>query len=414
MTTPTSPTTKRKRLQVIAAVVAGVVATGAFMLIPASADPVPSQQSWGATRSCTADSSGYCTVAHPAGVVPDAVVVTPALPAMVSVDQLTTTNFRLRFVRAVASNGSATPLTGARTFFVHVDWTPGITPSPTASPSATPTATSPPGGCALPAYPNSSCTGVPAGTSFTNTVNGEYHVTTPGMTIDRWHVTGALLVEADGVTITRSKIEGGVFNQFGDGTAGRPIVAHPYTIADSTLGPDTGCSRIAGLQSGNYTADRVLIHGTDHGIDASEPGHVVLRDSFITLCTLAESHVDGVQSYCPVAACPDVQLYHNTMVDPTHNGTFVLNFKDPNVSEVVARDNMLYGGDNYVIVAEWRSGPNWEFTNNRVVDGTWGGATSNSGEGTCTHQTWTGNTIVTADTSDWHITSTVSAMPCIE
>lgn len=434
--------TRARYAVAVTVLVAAVLTLVVALLAPASAEPVPAQQSWGATRTCTTDVAGYCTVGHPAGVVPDAVFVTPALPAMVAVDQLTAATFRVRFARAVAAGGQVTPLTGARTFFVHVDWTPGSSaspaptttgpapttgaPSPTASPSLSPTPSPTPtfspsptptagAGCALPEYPTPACTGVPAGTTFVNTVAGEYHVTTAGAVIDRWHVTGALLVEADNVTITNSKIEGGVFNQFGDGTAGRPIVAHPYTITDSTLGPDApGCSRIAGLQSGNYTATRVLIQGVDHGIDASEPGHVLMRDSFVKLCTLAESHVDGIQSYCPVAACPDVQLLHNTMWDPTHNGTFVVNFKDPNVSGVVVRDNLLYGGDNYVIVAQWRSGADWVFSDNRVVNATWGGAAAASAEGTCAHQVWTGNTIVTADMNAGHVTSTVAPLGCID
>lgn len=413
----------------LAAVVAGLLSILLLMLVPASAD-VPVQHVWAATLTCTANSSGYCTVDHPAGVLPDAVLITPAQPAMVGVDLLTTTTFRVRFARLVSSSRVVTPLPGAWTFYAVVFWStgtppttsppatssPSSTPSPTGTPSPTPTPTPTTGTpCVLPEYPNPSCTGVPAGTVFANTVNGEYHVTTPDVTIDRWHVTGALLIEADNVTITRSKIEGGVFNQFGDGTPGRPIVAHPYTIADSTLGPDApGCSRIAGLQSGHYSAARVLIQGVDHGIDASEPGDVVMRDSFVKLCTLAESHVDGIQSYCPVAACPGVELTHNTMWDPTHNGTFVINFKDPNVSGVVAQDNLLFGGDNYVIVAQWRSGPNWVFSRNRVVNGTWGGAAPASAEGTCAHQIWTSNDLVTADMNAGHVTAVVGPLGCIE
>jgi len=430
----------KRRWRVAAAAASAVLIGGMFVVIPAGAQ-LPAAEQWSGTKTCTADSAGYCTVQHPAATTPDAVVVTPSTPLMVGVDQLTTTTFRVRFARAVASNGSVTPVPGPKTFYVIVTWTPG---SPTASPSATPTgsptgtlsptATPTPsptltptptptpsptlgGGCALPEYPTVSCTGVPAGTVFANTVNGEYHVTTPGMTIDRWHVTGALLVEADNVVITRSKIEGGVFNQFGSGAS---ILAHPYTIADSTLGPDTGCSRIAGLQSGNYTATRVLIHNTDHGVDAGEPGHVLVQDSYMQMCAVSPppppdgSHVDGIQTYCPDASCTDITLRHNTMYDASHFGTFVINIKDPNVGMFSAYDNMLYGGDNYVIVTQWRTGANWPMHDNRVVNNTWGGADPNSGEGTCAHQDWVGNSIVTIDnTTSWHITSTVAPMGCI-
>ena len=263
---------------------------------------------------------------------------------------------------------------------------------------------------------------MPANIVFANTVNGEYHVTTPGMVIDRWHVTGALLVEADNVIITRSKIEGGVFNQFGSGAS---INAHPYTITDSTLGPDTGCARIAGLQSGNYTATRVYIRHTDHGVDAGEPGHVLVQDSFMEMCALTPaqappdgSHVDGIQTYCPDAACTDITLRHNTMVDSSHFGTFVINIKDPNVGMFSAYDNLLYGGDNYVIVTQWRAGADWPIHDNRVVNGTWGGADPDSGEGTCAHQDWQGNTIVNVSggstSTGWDTVSTVAPLACIQ
>lgn len=430
-----------RALKVAAIAAAAVLAGGMVIVMLPAAAQVTGQESWGATRTCTADVAGYCTVAHPAGVVPDAVVVTPSTPLMVGVDQLTAATFRVRFARAVSAGGSVTPVPGAKTFYVHVDWTPGAppttapattapattsppaspTPSPTLTPTPTPTPTPTAGGdCALPAYPKVSCVGMPANVVFANTVTGEYHVTTPGMVIDRWHVTGALLVEADNVTITRSKIEGGVFNQFGSGAA---INAHPYTITDSTLGPDTGCSRIAGLQSGNYTATRVYIHHTDHGVDAGEPGNVLVQDSFMEMCAVSPppqpdgSHVDGIQTYCPDAACTDITLRHNTMVDSSHFGTFVINIKDPNVGMFSAYDNLLYGGDNYVIVTQWRTGADWPIHGNRVVDGTWGTAAPASAEDTCAHQDWQGNTIVNVSDGStgtgWDTVSTVAPLACI-
>jgi hypothetical protein len=287
---------------------------------------------------------------------------------------------------------------------------------------ATPTPT-PSGSCALPKYPTPSCTGVPAGTTYTNTVNGDYEATTPGQVIDKWHIKGQLRVLADNVVITNSKIEGGVFNQFGGGSIA--IYAHPYTITDSTLGPDTGCSRIAGLQSGNYTATRVYIHNTDHGIDMSEPGHIKLRDSFVTLCWVDAtvsppdgSHTDGIQTYCPEAACPDGELTHNTMDDgPMGHGTFTINMNTPNlVGPVNVSDNLLFGASNYVILMEWFAGPNYTVHNNRIVNGTWGSTNpygAVSAEGTCAHQDWQGNTIVTVDSS-FNVTGTLQPIGCID
>jgi hypothetical protein len=120
----------RKHFAALALVPTALLLLVAMVLPARAADPPgPGRDpsSWGAKLTCTANSSGYCTVAHPAGVVPDAVTVTPAGPAITSVDQLTTAAFRIRFVRTIASNGSATALPGTHTFYVHVDWTPSRT-----------------------------------------------------------------------------------------------------------------------------------------------------------------------------------------------------------------------------------------------------------------------------------------------
>jgi hypothetical protein len=253
---------------------------------------------------------------------------------------------------------------------------------------------------------------------FTKTVTGDYDAVQAGQVIDSWRITGDLHIKAPNVVVKNSEIGRSVFNRYGPGKDSQTNT-YPYTVSDSTIGPATGCVRQAGLQEANYTATRVHIRGMDHGIDMSEPGNVVLQDSFVYLCWLDASvappdgsHVDGIQSYCPEGPCPNVRLTHNTMIDPTHKGTFVVNLNDPHTGGVTVENNLLSGGDNYVIVAEWRSGADWVFRNNRVVDGTWGGATAASAEGTCAHQSWSGNTIVTVD-RDYGVISTVRDLPCI-
>lgn len=275
--------------------------------------------------------------------------------------------------------------------------------------------------CPLPKYPTPSCTGVPSGTAFENTINGDYEATVPGQVIDKWHITGELHVMANNVVIKNSKINGGVFNRFGDSTT----PAYSYAISDSTLGPDTGCLRKAGLQSGNYTASRVLIHNLDHGIDMGEPGNIVLRDSFVTLCWLDASatppdgsHTDGIQTYCPQDLCTGAELTHNTMDDgPMGHGTFTINMNTPNLRGPVAlNDNLLIGASNYIITLEWRAGAGFTVHNNRLVNGTWGSTNpygAVSAENTCAHQDWQGNSIVGID-SNFNITSTVSPLSCID
>jgi hypothetical protein len=271
----------------------------------------------------------------------------------------------------------------------------------------------------LPDYPAPSCTGVPAGTVFVKTVQGDYNATQAGMVIDKWHITGNLNIKAPNVVIKNSQIDRVVWNRFGPGTNSQANT-YPYSIADSTIGPASGCIRAAGLQEANYTATRVHIRGVDHGIDMSEPGHVLLQDSYLVMCWLPASvtppdgsHVDGFQAYCPEGPCTDLRIVHNTFdMRPDGKGTFVINIKDAHISTVTASDNLLAGGDNYVIVAQWRSGPDLVFTNNRVVNNTWGRASPSSAEGTCSHQRWDGNSIVNID-GNYNVTGVVRALPCV-
>lgn len=301
-------------------------------------------------------------------------------------------------------------------------------PSPSATPSGSPSRTSAPrttvgtGGsstCPLPAYPTPACAGVPAGTVFTRTVTGDYDATVAGQVIDKWHITGNLNIKAPNVVIKNTQIDQSVFNRFGPGSNSQTNT-YPYTISDSTIGPATGCIRAAGLQEANYTATRVHIRGVDHGVDMSEPGHVLVRDSYLVMCWLPASvtppdgsHVDGIQAYCPEGPCTDLRLSHNTFdMRPDGKGTFVINIKDPNISAVTANDNLLAGGDNYVIVTQWRSGPDLVIGNNRVVNNTWGTAAPASGEDTCNHQLWQGNSIVDID-SAYNVTRAVRPLPCL-
>jgi hypothetical protein len=259
---------------------------------------------------------------------------------------------------------------------------------------------------------------VPAGTAFVKTVTGDYNAMVAGQVIDKWHITGNLNIKAPNVVVKNTQIDQSVFNRFGPGGDSQTNT-YPYTISDSTIGPATGCIRAAGLQEANYTATRVHIRGVDHGVDMSEPGHVLVQDSYLVMCWLPPSvtppdgsHVDGIQEYCPEGPCADLRLSHNTFdMRPDGKGTFVINVKDPHVSDVTVNDNLLAGGDNYVIVTEWRSGPDLVISNNRVINNTWGTAAPMSGEGTCSHQRWQGNTVVNID-SGYNVTSVVRALSC--
>jgi hypothetical protein len=261
---------------------------------------------------------------------------------------------------------------------------------------------------------------VPAGTVFAKTVKGDYDATVAGQVIDKWHITGNLNIKAPNIVVKNTQIDHSVFNRFGPG-GNSQTNTYPYAISDSTIGPASGCIRAAGLQEANYTATRVHIRGVDHGVDMSEPGHVLVQDSYLVMCWLPASvtppdgsHVDGIQAYCPEGACTDLRLLHNTFdMRPDGKGTFVINLNDPHVAVVTLADNLLAGGDNYVIFIEWRTGPDLVVGNNRVVNNTWGNMAPASAEGTCSHQRWQGNSVVDID-SNYNVTRVVRALPCIQ
>jgi hypothetical protein len=61
------------------------------------------------------------------------------------------------------------------------------------------------GSCALPKYPDATCTGVPAGTTLTNYI-GSTTITTAGTVIDSKIINSCVVVNAPGVVIKNSKI----------------------------------------------------------------------------------------------------------------------------------------------------------------------------------------------------------------
>lgn len=271
--------------------------------------------------------------------------------------------------------------------------------------------------CALPKYPTPACTGVPVGVTFTNTVNGTYTVTTSGTVIDRWNIHGDLHILADNTTITNSQIDGTVNNQ------GTGENYYSFTVSDSTVGPANGCVGSPGVGESKYTATRIYVRNHDDGFRLSGTGNGTVRDSYFHACYLPPaqappdgSHSDGVQAVCGGNACPVFNIIHNTLDLKDVPATFPLNLTDNVLSSVTATDNLLLGGNNYLIDAWWHSGVNWIFTDNRLVQGTWGSNTSLNfavtAENTCSHQTWTGNTVVTID-ANYNVTSTVQAVPCI-
>lgn len=344
---------RRVRLS-IAGIAAVVLALASCTMLPASATP-PAQGSWGGRLTCTADSSGYCTVAHPAGVVPDAVTVTPELPAIVSVDQRTASTFRARFCRAISSTGACTALSGSRSFYAHLDWTPGASPSPSTSgstsPSPSPTASPPPA-----AFPDATNTGVPAGTALT-VITGNQVYATANQIIDGKDIRGCVEVRAPGVVIKNSKISGACFYAVasfdGSGSA--------VTVQDS----EVDCANTTGtaFSDSNMTVLRTNVHGCENGFDILHD--VTIRDSYVhDLFATDTSHTDGAQLN---DAAHDVTFEHNS-IDPGGNSTSAIISPRAAVggaSNVLIQNNLLGGGAYTLYCVQAGTGTNYRVLNNR-------------------------------------------------
>lgn len=272
--------------------------------------------------------------------------------------------------------------------------TPTVSISPTPTPTSSPTTS----GCALPAYPNPTCTGVPVGTSLT-TVTGDVKLSTPGQIYEGKHVTGSIYIAADNVIVRKSQIDGNVVNH-NDGDKS-------FTIEDSTVGKEGSCTIDTAIDESNYTATRVKVVGHGDGFGDSGAGNILIQDSFVKLCaTTAEYHSDGIQGYL---GGTNVVIRHNT-IDQREAalGATAPIFISDQSKDADVQDNLLAGGSETIRV--YYFGGKDVVKNNRVVDKSWiYGPVSSS----CSSIDWSGNTLVTID-SNYHITSTVGSLPCSE
>jgi hypothetical protein len=78
---------------------------------------------------------------------------------------------------------------------------------------------------------------------------------------------------------------------------------------------------------------------------------------------------------------------------------------------VTLKNNMFLGG-GYSTDLMWDAGVNWIVTGNVWVDGSYAYAPIST-EGTCGHQTWSGNSIVDINT-DYQVTDTVDTTDCVD
>jgi hypothetical protein len=163
------------------------------------------------------------------------------------------------------------------------------TASPTAKPTRPPTSKPPSGPQSCPSYPkfpDESCTGVPAGMRLTN-YSGSCTIKKNKTVIDRKVVSCALRIQATGVVIKNSRINGSV-NASG---------SYSFTITDSEVrAPQAGSVESQGVGEANFTMLRVEVTGGNRSVYCRKNCRV--EDSWVHGQTIAQSpriHASGIR-----------------------------------------------------------------------------------------------------------------------
>ncbi|MEU4197155.1 hypothetical protein AB0E69_35005 [Kribbella sp. NPDC026611] len=267
----------------------------------------------------------------------------------------------------------------------------------------------------LETFPTPSTTGVPVGTTLTvlppdgyDTNGVPYYVVGAGETIDSKRFTGNLIISGNGAVIKNSEIYRTISN--GDDH-------YTFSVTDSTLGaPDgNGCNGDVAIQFDNYTALRVRVRNFSDAFRATTPGgasNISIKDSFAKLCSNSGDHSDGYQGY---HGGTNVLIQHNT-IDQRSAAPDVTApiFNSDDSNGISVKNNLLMGG-SFTIRLDG-DGTQSVAQDNRVVNNSWvWGPVSNagpSGGSNCPWITWSGNTLVTIDSS-YNITSTVGPLNCV-
>ncbi|MEV8637385.1 DUF4082 domain-containing protein [Streptosporangium sp. NPDC051023] len=271
------------------------------------------------------------------------------------------------------------------------------TPEPTLSPE--PTDNPGPGGRTCVDFPTPACTGVPPGTKLTEkrlNDDGAYRVTTPGAVLNAVHIPGDLLITANNVTVKNSQIDGLVINELGPNT-------YSFKIYDSTVGVADRCQSLPGIGESKFTAERVLIRNHGDGFRASGDD-IVIRDSFVDLCSNPGDHSDGIQTYYTGRG---LTFDHNTVDQRgVEDITAPIFLTDPQIVDVSVTNNLVMGGTYSIQLKNARG--SLVVRGNKIVDKTW---EYEPVEADCDKIDWSDNSIVTID-RNYNVTSTVGPLPC--
>jgi hypothetical protein len=234
--------------------------------------------------------------------------------------------------------------------------------------------------CALPGYPDASCTGVPAGTNLT-VVTGDVTISTPNTVVDGEDIRGCVTVRAPGVVIRRSKVSCPesevIVSADGEYTGAGLLIEDTEIDCQSTRGTAVGDT--------NFTARRVDIHDCENGFDLDQ--NATIEDSYIhNLYNSEESHTDGIQfagghyqivdgryvrdangQFVVVDNAANLTIRHNTIYDYNttdhQDGTSAIISNHGSDTDVLIEANLLAGGAFTLYCDQGARGVNY-----RVVD----------------------------------------------
>ena len=186
-------------------------------------------------------------------------------------------------------------------------------------------------------YPDATNTGVPSGTTLTN--SGTITVNTDGAIVQNLNISGMINVNANSVTIRNCRITSSDYYPISyDGAAHSGLLVEDSEIIG--LSSDV----TAGMSFSNYTARRVFVTGTADGFKADSD--VLIEDCYVTQLAIGpDTHNDGVQT----TGGSNVTLRHNTFKLGDQNG----------ISSVVQFGN------------EWGTNSGWVIENCLIDGGGW-------------------------------------------
>jgi hypothetical protein len=258
-------------------------------------------------------------------------------------------------------------------------------------------------------FPNPSTTGVPAGWTPATTRSTSMSVNTPGAVVENvLFANGAKLnINADNVTVRRSKFEGGWIET---DCSNSGVLIEDVTLDRAS--PETNGGEGV-ISYGGYTARRVEITDRSEGFrESADQGCVtVIEDSFLNITPpegCGDWHGDGIQGY----GGRNLHVRNVTIDfhDETCGATAPFFYESgsccsPNGHATV--DRLLLKGGGY----SFRLGTPGSVQGLRIVNGSWRyGPILITGAGCSAIAPWEAK-IVTVD-SNWQVSGTVRDLPC--